>query len=202
MRRVLALAAGLLLAGCVTAPLRVAAPVPLTYESRRSQLQAVHVFTLEGRLAAAVGQEGFNASLDWAQQGRRSALNLRAPLGFGTAQVLRDGEHLSLKSSRGDHYDGTLAREALARQLGFDPPLDSLRYWVLGVPDPALPATETPDAAEHLAALEQDGWRVEFAEYRRYGEAALEAVLPRRLTLLREGIRLRLVIDRWTVAAP
>lgn len=201
MRVVLLLAASLLLAACVSTPSRVI-NAPPTYEARRPLLQAVARFELEGRLAVAVGQEGVNASLAWQQRAGHSALQLRAPLGFGSAEVTREGDAMHLATSRGDQLDGPLARQELARRLGFSPPLDSLRYWVLGVPDPDLPAVETPGSGPQLAALEQDGWRVEYPEYRSFGSGALEAVLPRRLTLTRADIRLRLLIERWSVPAP
>jgi outer membrane lipoprotein LolB len=188
---------GVLLVGCATVPPRGRVEAPASWDTRRLELQAVTRFTLEGRLAAAVGQEGFSASLSWSQRGSHSELDLRAPLGFGTAEVTREGDDIRLKSSRGDNLTGAVATDELARRLGFDPPLDSLRYWVLGVPDPTRPAVETPGNGTTLSSLEQDGWRVEYAEYRAFGQAALEALLPRRLTLTREGIRLRLLIDHW-----
>ena len=56
-----------------------------------------------------------------------------------------------------------LAREGLTQQdSGFDPPLDSLRYWVLGVPEPGHPAQESLDALQRLASLEQDGWQIQY----------------------------------------
>jgi outer membrane lipoprotein LolB len=205
MRAVVLLLAALLLAGCATAPLRPAA-APAGWESRRLQLQAVSRFVLDGRIAAAVGQDGFNASLNWVQRGSRSELQLRAPLGFGAAEVTRDGNDIRLRSSKGQSLSGSVASAELARRLGFEPPLDSLRYWVLGVPDPERPAVETlgPEDArgQGLAALEQDGWRVDYGEYKAFGEQPLQAWLPRRLTLTRAGIRLRLAIDHWQVAAP
>lgn len=201
MRHALHVAAALLLVACAVAPPRPAT-VPATYEARRTLLQAAGQFRLEARIAAAVGQEGFSAGLTWMQRGRRSQISLQAPLGFGSAEILRDGDTLSLRSSRGDHYEGDGALEELSRRLGFAPPLDSLRYWVLGVPDPGLPGIETPDEAQRLSVLEQAGWRIQFQEYRSFGAGPLEAVLPRRLTLEREGVRLRLVADRWSVAAP
>jgi outer membrane lipoprotein LolB len=201
MRTVLLLAAGLLLAACVTAPPRPRL-APENYAARRPLLQAVARFELEGRLAAAVGEEGVNASLTWHQQGRRSELQLRAPLGFGSAQVTREGDEIHLVSSRGEQLSGNLASEELARRLGFAPPLDSLRYWVLGVPDPARPAAETLVSGSQLSVLEQDGWRVEYPEYRRFGTGPLEGLLPRRLTLLRDDIRLKLIVERWHVVGP
>jgi len=200
MRRIVLLGALLLAAGCVTAPPRPAGP-PLDAAARRSLLLSVPSFQLEGRLAAAVGQDGFNANLAWSQRGGRSELDLRAPLGFGTAHVVREGGSIRLETSRGERFNGPEADEDLAGRLGFQPPLDSLRYWVLGVADPAKSANEAMGEGGLPASLEQDGWHVEFTEYRELAREGAALWLPRRLTLVREAIRLRLVIDRWTLGA-
>ena len=203
MRRAVLQCAGLLacmvLVGCVTAPSRVSAPVDAA--TRRVQLLATEAFHLEGRLAAALGQEGFSANLSWSQAGARSELDLRAPLGFGTAHVLRDRGDMRLATSRGESLAGAAADEALADRLGFEAPLDSLRYWVLGVPDPSRPGVEQAGEGGLPASLEQSGWRIEYPEYRAAGGDGAGLLMPRRLTLTREGVRLRLVIDKWLLGA-
>ena len=181
-----------LAAGCRTTP--PLPPAAVSWEQRRPQLQARTHFELKGRVAVAAGEEGFNASLRWTQDGTRSLLMLEGPLGVGGAQVTAYGDQLSLVTSSGERIDNAAARAELAARLGFDPPLSSLRYWVLGVPDPAQPATEALDPTQQrLAALTQDGWHV---DYQRYVTAGGE-LLPARLTLQRDAVRVRLAVDDW-----
>lgn len=187
----------LLLSACVTAPPRAVALIEP--QARRELLQSIGSFSLSGRLAAAVGQEGFSANLDWTQRAARSELDLRAPLGFGSAHVTREGGQLKLETSRGEKLAGPEAAEGLAARLGFEPPLDSLRYWALGVADPARAAVETAGEGGLPAAIEQDGWRIEYAEFRAAMLQGAATLLPRRLTLTRGPVRLRLVVDRWTL---
>ena len=77
--------------------------------------------------------------------------------------------------------------------MGFEPPLDSLRYWIQGVPDPATPTTEMPDAQGYLGSLEQGGWTVTFTAYMQTADGAL----PQKLTVARGNVRVKLVIDAW-----
>jgi outer membrane lipoprotein LolB len=180
------------LAGCRTAPPTL--PPGTSWQVRRPQLQAREHFALSGRVAVAAGGEGFNANLRWTQDGARSQLTLVGPLGVGGTQITASGSDLTLVTSRGEHIDSEAAHAALATRLGFDPPLSSLRYWVLGVPDPSQPATESLDVAQQrLSSLTQDGWRV---EYLGYGSTDGEA-LPARLTLQRDTVRVRLLVDNW-----
>jgi outer membrane lipoprotein LolB len=188
-----ALALAALLAACRTSPPTLA-PSTVPWDVRRPQLQAQTHFALKGRVAVAAGGEGFNANLRWTQDGTRSQLSLEGPLGVGGAQVTASGEELSLVTARGEHVDNAEAHAALEARLGFDPPLAALRYWVLGVPDPAQPATEALDQTQQrLAGLTQQGWRVDYQSYVAAGGEAL----PARLTLQRDNVRVRLLVDNW-----
>jgi outer membrane lipoprotein LolB len=181
-----------LIAGCRTAPPTL--PPSAAWEVRRPQLQAREHFQLKGRVAVAAGAEGFNATLRWTQDGDRSQLTLEGPLGVGGARLTASGNDMTLVTARGEVVDSAAAHAALAERLGFDPPIASLRYWVLGVPDPAQPASESLDPAQQrLTALTQDGWHVDFQSYM----SANGEPLPARLTLRRDAVRVRLLVDDW-----
>ena len=59
-------------------------------------------------------------------------MELSGPLGFGGARIQQSGEQLRITTGDGIAFSGDAARSELATLLGFDPPLTSLRYWVLG----------------------------------------------------------------------
>lgn len=182
----------LALAGCRTLPVATSASAP--WESRRPALQGLAHFLVKGRVAVATGATGFNANLRWTQQGDSARLTLDGPLGIGAVQVDSQGDMLEVINAHGEHIGNDLARADLRTRLGFDVPLASLRYWILGVPRPDAPAEESLDSAQQrLAGLTQDGWHVAYGAYvDAHGE-----VLPARLTLEREAVRVRLVVDDW-----
>ena len=189
MRVVLAWCALLALAACQSL-----APLPVTpWPERRASLQAIDQYSFTGQLAAATASEGFSASLSWQQQGAASDVLLRAPLGVGGARLNYDGGVLHLSDSHGNQLDGAAAQQQVGRLFGFEPPLASLRFWLLGVPDPATAATETLDDAQRLTVLQQDEWRVEYGEY----QQAAGQWLPRRLALRRGAVKLKLQITHW-----
>jgi outer membrane lipoprotein LolB len=182
----------MLLAGCVSAP----HPKPVEsvpWPERRAQLQALDPFALTGRVAVFAGTDGFNAHLNWQQRGVRTTLDLNGPLGVGGIHVVADGGVLSLTNSQGQRLTDAQARNELKAKLGFDPPLNSLRYWILGVPDPASPSVETVGADQQLASLEQDGWQIVYSDYVSAGQTAL----PQRLALHRGDVRVRVIVDHW-----
>jgi outer membrane lipoprotein LolB len=185
------LALVVVLAACQTVPV---APAPsLAWSVRRPALQNLARFGLNGRVAVAVGRQGFNAGLRWAQSGGMTHLALMGPLGAGGVEVTADGADLSVVTSNGKRLGSGAARAELEDKLGFEPPLTSLRYWVLGVPDPAAPASVQLDSQQRLMQLTQEGWRVDYTAYMPVGAEWL----PRLLTLQRQDVRVRMVVDAW-----
>src|SRR3954464_8937041 len=195
LRKLLWATVVVMLASCRTVPVQhEASPASSqSWETRRPQLQARDRFQLKGRVAVATGSDGFNARLRWTHSGKQTHMSLDGPLGAGGVQVTSDGSAVSIVSSRGDRLENDAAKAELTNKLGFDPPIDRLRYWVLGVPQPGHPAEETLDAQQRLATLERDGWQIQYTGYMFVGGEWL----PSKLTLQRQGIRVRLVVDGW-----
>ena len=183
------------LAGCrTTPPAPIAFPAAPPWELRKPQLQALARFELRGRVGVTTGHDGFNANLRWAQDGAHTQLTLEGPLGVGAVQVSASGADLTIVAANGTQLDSDAAHRELTARLGFDPPLTSLRYWILGVPDPSSGATEEVDTGQQrLRALNQGGWHVDYPQYLASGTQWL----PARLTLRREQVRVKMVVDDW-----
>lgn len=188
---VLAALAILELAGCVTAPSRPVRIVP--WAERLSRLAALDPFELTGRVAVAAGRQGFDARLTWRQSGERSTIDLNGPFGIGGVHVVSDGASLDVETSRGRSLTPAEARAQLTAKLGFEPPIGSLRYWLLGIPDPAGASSRSLDPEQRLTALRQYGWQIEYLAYVDAGGFSL----PQRMALTRGDVRVRLFIDHW-----
>jgi outer membrane lipoprotein LolB len=195
----LCLAAALLLAACQSVPKPVAptaAPeqVLAGWPARRALLQSRTQFTTRGRIGVVAGSDGFNGRLRWVQDGARSTVSLDGPLGVGGVRISVAAGALTMTTPSGEALDSQAAHDELVRRMGFEPPLQSLRYWIQGVPDPASPSTETPDAAGYLGALVQAGWSVTFGAYMQTADGAL----PQKVTVERGTVRVRLILESWS----
>jgi outer membrane lipoprotein LolB len=187
-----AILALLICAGCATTR-PVSAPYEPPWEQRLATLQSIDSFDLDGRVAASDGRQGFSAGLRWHQRGGSASLDLSAPLGFGAAHIEQGPEGLTVTTSQGVALTREAASQQLAATLGFEPPFGSLRYWVLGASDPNFPAQESVDEHQRLTHLEQDGWQVDCSDYAQVGGQWL----PRRLTVMRQALHLKVVINDW-----
>jgi len=79
--------------------------------------------------------------------------------------------------------------------FGWSIPVHSMRYWMLGLPDPRAEFSEQVDALGNALELTQRGWVVEFDRYRKVGAVHL----PGRIVMRGGEIRIRVAVDDWTL---
>jgi outer membrane lipoprotein LolB len=189
MRRVLfILLSCAVLAACVTTR-RAPAPPAAGWDQRVADLQRLASWQLDGRAAVAVATQGWQATLNWQQRGESAEVHLSGPLGVGALMLKRTPEGLSLNGA--PPSDAVLAQ--LQERLGFTLPIDQLRFWLLGVPDPGATFELKRNDQERASQLIQGEWTI---DYDRYMPVDGD-LLPAHLVLNREGVRVRIAVDRW-----
>jgi outer membrane lipoprotein LolB len=177
-----------LLAACVT-PRRAPAPPAVGWEQRVADLQRLDTWRLDGRVAVAVGTQGWQATLNWQQQADSTVVHLAGPLGVGAMVLKRTADGLSLNGA--PPSSAVLAQ--LRERLGFELPLDELRFWLRGVPDPRAPSELKRNAEDRAAQWTQSDWTIDIDRYMPFDGD----LLPAHLVLSREGVRVRIVVDHW-----
>lgn len=163
------------------------------WESRQAILAGVDEWEFSGRIGVSAGDEGFNGQLHWRQDGVVFRARINGPLGLGTMFINGDYQELTLTDRNGVVTELQDAELELRQMYGWTIPVTSLRFWALGIPDPASPAeTEFSDDGQ-LRKLYQQRWQVDFSQYREGGGQ----LLPRRLSAINDDVKVRLVIDNW-----
>ncbi len=192
MRRVLSLVlCSLVLAAalgaCVTT--RAPAPAAVGWEQRVAELHGLASWQLDGRAAVAVGTQGWQATLNWRQRGDAAEVHLSGPFGVGALVLKRTPDGVSLNDA--PPSDAVLAQ--LQERLGFELPIDRLRFWLLGVPDPTAAFALTRNDQDRALQLVQGDWTIDYDRYM----SADGQLMPAHLVMSREGVRVRIAVDRW-----
>lgn len=158
-------------------------------------LREIEEFRMEGRLALNTGRRGYSGTVSWEQNDDIVDFRFRGPFGFGGFRIHGDTDQLRVKTTSGDEFLLRDPELEMTERFGWSLPVHSMRFWILGVSDPALPATEVPAEDGLLESMEQAGWQV---RYDGYGESE-GLILPRRLDLERGQVRIRVMTDRWDI---
>jgi outer membrane lipoprotein LolB len=165
------------------------APAGAGWDQRVATLQKLGSWQLDGRAAVVVGTQGWQASLNWRERQNSAEVHLSGPLGIGALVLKRSPDGISLNGA--PPSDAVLAQ--LQERLGFDLPIDRLRFWLLGVPDPSAAFALKRNDQDRALQLTQADWTIDYDRYMPAGGDSL----PAHMVLNREGVRVRIAVERW-----
>ena len=175
------------LSGCSLIPQKPADEYQLL---AMQHLQQQKNWSFEGRLALANDKESVSLSINWRHDPLLDELDLMGPLGQGRVKIAVTSNQVVVDD--GDSrkvFDGQ-ANDVISEQLGVDLPIESLRFWVLGVHDPKLTFTEQP------GGFYQAGWLVRYRELQDVNSSKL----PKKMTAEKDKARIKLIVDQWVLS--
>jgi outer membrane lipoprotein LolB len=190
--RIAPVAALLVICGCA-APNSALLPEIATWETRTLVLATLDDWQFQGRIAVRGDIDGFNGKLRWTQEKSTFSATASGPLGAGAIRIEGDNASVVLTDKDGIRTTLENAEADLRDRYGWTIPVASLRYWALGIPDPAVPADTVFDENGQLERLRQRGWSVIISSYAEGGGQ----LMPKVLTAENNDTRVRLVIDHW-----
>jgi outer membrane lipoprotein LolB len=168
----------------------------LNFVQRQARLASLDQWQLRGRIAVETDDRAFQGSLAWAVEPDGISLTVRGPLGAGAMQVTGTPERLVL-ISRGEQRVLSDPESELSALLGWWMPVQSLRYWLLGLPDPDYAANANYGQDGVVTTLEQRLWQLSYDRY----AMTNGLLLPQRIALRHRELSMNLVVDRWNTSA-
>ncbi len=174
----------LLLSACTSAPKM---PGDAYSKAARDYLYGLQSWHFEGRLAISSPKDAWSANADWRHSGNSENLNLSGPLGQGAVAVeLADGI-VKIDRGGGNVQSSSEPEQFISQQVGLFVPLESLRFWVVGLPDSAQDFQETTDG------FVQAGWLIEYKTMQK----SAGQVMPQKMIVSKDRLKLKLIIDQW-----
>ena len=174
------------------------APDAAAWQAHRDGLLKLIDWEFSGRVGIVTAKDGGSGSLDWKQQGDALTFDFRGPLGAGAIHIQGEGSTLVVQASRGDSFITDDPEHDIEQRLKVPLPVLSMRYWMLGLPDPHAGFDEAFDEHGELTRLTQRGWQVQYQEYAEVRGLSL----PVKLSLQRSDVRIKVVISDWTLTPP
>ncbi len=187
--------AALAVAGAVVAAMLSACTPAGALKPGLSGRPTPDAFDLYGKVAVRHDGDGSSGAVRWQRDGRRDAVDLYGPTGSLVAKIRRTPERATLDAADGKHYEAADAATLSQDVLGWELPLEPLRWWVFGLPAPTLAeAVVEPGPDGRASRITQGEWRVRLRDWQ--GAAGTPGV-PARIDLERPGLAVRLLMSRW-----
>ncbi|EED33911.1 outer membrane lipoprotein LolB [gamma proteobacterium NOR5-3] len=206
LRAALLVALTIAVSACSTAPPAPQRPAPLPPQAQKPSEQArwaarlgvlasMQDWRVRGKVAYRLPDDAGSASLDWQQTGEQSELRLSGPLGVGSTEIHNEGALLSVKRDGIERLYPADAAPWLPGGTLLPVPVDSIEHWLRGVPDPAQPVTALETDNALARRIEQNGWVVEYSDYKDTQGLAMPARLL--LTVPRIDLSLKVILRAW-----
>lgn len=183
-----------MLAGCATTGVQEL-PELTGWEQRQEVLGDLQTWNLRGRLGIRTPEDASSGNLKWRQDGREFVAEIDGPLGIGGVRAFGDPDEVTLEGSRIDTVTVGDPEYELFRQTGLIVPIQGLRYWLLGVPIPGVPAEVEFGESGLPSRVLQSGWEIQFNEYRTWSLNPL----PRKIVASFEQTRLTILVRDWDI---
>ncbi|MGY6278325.1 lipoprotein insertase outer membrane protein LolB [Methylomonas sp. MgM2] len=176
-----------LLGACSVTPERMAENYHL---ADMLYLQQQRQWGLRGRLAVVSEKDSVSVSLVWRHLEDDDDIELVGPLGQGRVKINVTPGRIVVDDGDSREVFYGHADAVLSEQLGIEMPVKALRFWVLGVNDPAQ------DYVEQAGGFYQGGWLVRYREMQKVGSD----ILPKKMTVEKEKTRIKLMVDQWDLS--
>jgi outer membrane lipoprotein LolB len=179
---------------CLVLMLSACSITPEEPEVHYSKLARDHLYRLEswsfeGRLALTGKNDSWSANINWGHKPDDEKIKLSGPLGQGTTVIQLTGDLVTIDRGDGQAQTSTQPEQFINRQLGMFVPVHSLRYWVVGLPEPTSAFVETP------TGFKQAGWLIDYKQMQPVNDQSM----PRKITVTNEQVKLKLIIDQWVL---
>jgi outer membrane lipoprotein LolB len=166
------------------------------WTARQAVLLNLTQWNAAGRIGVVNGPDGWHAGFQWAQQDAGYRIDLIGPLGQGRVRVEGDEQTVRIQTADGQTQTAPNPDALLEQAVGARLPVNGLRYWIRGLPEPGAAPTLQVDADGRLIRLEQNGWTIEYPAYVYAAPLSLE--LPERIVARRQDLSVKLIIEDWS----
>jgi outer membrane lipoprotein LolB len=174
----------LALTGCSSLPVKEEGKYSV---AERKPMYEIDRWSFEGRLSVRTKKDSWQANIGWVHGFGGDELKLSGPLGQGVIKLRLTKDLVILERGGGKIISSNNFEDFINHQMGMFVPVQSFRYWVVGLPEPSSQFIEIIDG------FKQAGWLVEFGQMQRVSNY----MMPRKVTVTNEHVKLKLMIDQW-----
>lgn len=162
-------------------------------QTRLAKLSKMDAWSIRGALSITDKNQSNIANYFWHQSSRyRYWVRLSSSLNLYELYIIGQGKYVSLWRGK-EHTQARSPEALLQRAMGWSIPISDLYFWIRGMPAPGMVGLTQYDRYGHLSRLQQYGWAIDYRSYTQ--EGGLD--LPRLVTLVRPGLRVRIVVKQW-----
>jgi outer membrane lipoprotein LolB len=156
-------------------------------QAARAHLYGMQEWHLDGRVAITSPKDSWSANIEWSHLPNSEKIKLYGPLGQGAVVIELTGDVVKIDRGGGNVQTSSQPEQFINQQLGLFVPLQSLRFWAVGLPEAGQKFQETDDG------FVQNGWLIAYKEMQKTGAETM----PHKMAVTDGHAKLKLIVDQW-----
>ena len=173
---------------------------PEQWQSHLNNVEQIKHWKLSGKVGVVTPKQSQTGYIDWQQDTQSFNISIRGTLGFGGLDLFGNQSFVTIKVD--ENNQRTLPTDiALERYLDWEFPINSLKYWVKGIPAPEHPV-DLRQFNNHgfLSRLNQQNWDIRLLNYEKHSSNSSTPVfLPHKIIARYNGHKVSLVLSDWSL---
>lgn len=166
----------------------------LTTES--ADPNTIDSWLIKGKFSVKQPDEAVSANLIWRQESpEHYEIALTGPLGQGSVLLSGYPDKVVFQDAHGDKEVAYNAELLLYHHTGWSMPIESMYYWVRGLPDPHYKHEYVLNDQGMYSRLRQHGWTVIYDSYQYIDDYTV----PRKMTLNYTDTHITLFFRTWQI---
>ncbi len=157
--------------------------------AERQHLYDLADWEFRGRFSVRDDADSWSANIHWRHQKNVDRLKMSGPLGQGAVEIVLTGGQIIIDRGEGDFERSDDPDDLIRHHLGVFVPVESLQFWVLGLPHPGNHFREIKEG------FIQSGWSVSIPKLMQ----ADDQLMPHKLVVANNETKLKLIIDQWVL---
>ena len=167
----------------------------MSFENRQEDLLEWPFWGIDGRIGLTVAKDSYNGSVNWQQEGEAIDFRFRGPLGFGGLRIHGHlDEQVRVKTTTGQDFSVNDFESEMQARMGWSIPINSLRYWALGIVDPEVDADVVLNEESLLEELVQGDWKVIYERYKEFDGISL----PTKFKITGPDTKIKMIVNDWS----
>ena len=144
-----------------------------------------------GRVSIKQENNAWLANIDWQHDEVVDELVISASLSGVLANIRYQEKQIIVETQ--DGVQVLKNNDALQRVVGFNPPINYLKYWARGLVVPNVELLNDTGLVKERREFEQAGWRVQLSKYRQVSDIWL----PHSVSVKNKRLNIKLAIEQW-----
>ena len=144
-----------------------------------------------GRVSIKQENNAWLANIDWQHDEVVDELVISASLSGVLANIRYQEKQIIVETQ--DGVQVLKNNDELQRVVGFNPPINYLKYWARGLVVPNVELLNDTGLVKERREFEQAGWRVQLSKYRQVSDIWL----PHSVSVKNKRLNIKLAIEQW-----